>query len=188
MRSKAGRGAAVASLSLVTVLGVAGCTSDSAPLVNPSGSVSPTTHPATPVFDPVPDAALQHTNDGALAFARFWFEQSLKAYVDPRPGVLARLCQPDNKVCRQLEDSVTDLHDKGEKADMLPGKVDHVQIAQSTTPGTTRVTLYYIQNDYHIVDSKGAVTETVPAGAWVYYVSLVWTDAGWSVARMNEAV
>lgn len=70
----------------------------------------------------------------------------------------------------------------------MPGAIDRLYITQSTTPGTTRIAVYYIENEYHIVDSKGVVTETVPASVATYYLTLTWTNAGWSVVNMNEAV
>ena len=70
------------------------------PLTGNKGAV-PSSTPA-PVVAPMPDAALKHTDDGALAFVQFYFGTILnEAYAQGDVKRLVSVSDPNCVVCRE---------------------------------------------------------------------------------------
>ncbi len=104
-----GRSLGAGLLALVVVTGCdasgdpEGTASPSVSSASPSASPSPSPTPsASPSGPEVPAAAREHTDAGAEAFVKFFFEQFNEAWTEPQSGLIEGLSDPECKFCRKL--------------------------------------------------------------------------------------
>lgn len=151
-----------------------------------SSTPTPTTPSATSTtpdapFDPVPEAARAHTNEGAMAFALYFIEQSNKAFMHPRKGAFARLCTPKSKLCASLESDIDYYAENGWHSDGPVGLVKGQQIAPRNDPSITSVGLDHYITAYNIVDSHGVIQQSANEEPWPMELLLIWSNEGWLV-------
>ncbi|TWE11849.1 hypothetical protein BKA23_0640 [Rudaeicoccus suwonensis] len=120
----------VAGLTMIGLVGVAGCggssseaAGSSVPVITPSSKASSTTSTSaspspsgTAAGAPgVPEPARQHTAAGAEAFARYYIDLVNRLGQNPKPGVLEPLSLDSCKTCANFEDSAAYLSSHRER-------------------------------------------------------------------------
>lgn len=165
----------------------------SAPVQVPVASTSsaaPATS-STTGFDVVahmPAAATAHTDQGAEAFARYFFEAAAKLGTNPATGNLPRLCGHDFTWCSNTEKSLQWLAEKKYRSSGPEYVVGDV-VANPETPDHDKrvlVTIGLHQLSTRILDDQGRdlgkwTTEAPPAA---YIVEVSWSDRGWLAEHM----
>lgn len=186
------------ALSAAATLLVGGCSSTADTAVAPSSAPhSPTESPSTPSknattvqtspappevrFDPIPEAARQHTNEGAIAFALFFVDQSHKGLAEPHAGILARLCKPTSKMCASMESEIASYEKNSWHADRPIGVVHGQRLVSSPDPEVTAVLVQYEIASFNIVDSSGSVQKSSQGKYFPLEFRLTWQNDGWLV-------
>ena len=146
---------------------------------SPSATVATPTAPVT--FDPIPEPARQPTNTGAMAFARFWVDQTNKAFMTPVLGSVARLCEPAAPSCAAFEQQLSTLVEEKLRADGPFMEIKSVWIGTPEEPGVTSVVLDATIQSRNYVDAYGEVSGTEKGGHNPLVLNLVWVDTHWTI-------
>lgn len=175
---------AVAAATAVTLL-LSGCnggdkdptgtptaTGSSTKSASPSGTPS-STNTASPTTSPnasatgsvaIPEGARANTEDGAVAFVRFWFEQVNVAFTSPNPNLIPALSAEGCKSCANLATNPTEFAAKGQRAQPGPFKpLTNVRSLGKDPLGQYRVQFKLSQNNVNILDKSGKIVDTTPA-------------------------
>lgn len=174
-----------AVIGAVFVAGASGCNSSAVPETPPATPGTTRTSsltPPAPTFDPVPEAARQRTNDGAIAFARYWIDQNNKAFMHPDLTSLELLCLPTSEACVRLEAQLSELRGSEAHADRPGLTVQTARIGIPEQPGATSVVLDATMQAHNYVDAQGNVLASTSAGRHIIVVTLLWNSGGWKIS------
>lgn len=129
----------------------------------------------------LPAAAKKHTKEGAVAFAKFYWEETGRAQESGDTNGLSELISPDCTVCHSLIDDIDKDHDKGIHADRSPTKVTLALIA-TTTDGKSdeAATLNVTDQAHNFVDGAEAVGH-VKETKYKSIVYVDWDEGSWVV-------
>lgn len=171
------------ALATAATLALAGCsgreeeptatpsaTSSSTGSPSPTGSTSPsaTGSPSASASAPIdiPAAAQANTEDGAVAFVRFWFEQVNIAFTTANPAVITLLSTSDCKSCSSLAESPAEFAAKQQRAKPSPFKpLTNVKSLGKDPDGQYRVSFTLAQNTVSVLDASGKVVDTQQGGS-----------------------
>lgn len=151
---------------------------------NPPGPSTTTPTPTGP-YDPIPEAARQHTNDGAVAFATFWVEQVDHAFQAPNPGAISRLCTPEAQLCQTIEDSNQNLSATGHHSTSSVWSIERHSVRAPAVANATQVQLTLHHKPYQIADSTGKVVKTYGEKYSDILFTLTWISGGWMVTQLS---
>lgn len=161
--------------------------SSSAP--SPTSSVPPTTASPTTSEDPVlakiPKEARPETPEGAEAFVRFYFSQLNRAFRVADPSAVNGLAGDSCAICTSMLQGVKDVRSKQRHyaSDLIT--VQSVRVMDFVSD-SRRVLAQVRQNEVRVLNPKGAVVQTIPAGSGSYVFTL--NHLGhWQVVRVQKA-
>ena len=159
----------------------------------PTTASTTTTAATTPApFDVIanmPAAAKEHTDRGAEAFARYFFEVASTVSAQPSSGNFNRLCGPDFKFCANTEKNLAWLVSNKYRSSGREHEVFSV-LANPETPNHDRIVLVTVglrQLDTRLIDAQGR-----DAGPWTkatsggYILELHWLDGRWLPMHMEK--
>lgn len=131
----------------------------------------------------VPEPARQHTNAGAVAFARHYWDSINKTAEIPKVGVLEPLATKSCKTCANFADTVRSNIKDGQKFSGPEGKI------LKSAWKVNAVWMKIEPLDLNLVDAgTGAVVKRYPKGSvYVWVVDLKWTSGGWRINSMQVA-
>ena len=134
----------------------------------------------------VPAEARVNSPAGAMAFARYFFAQVNKAYTTPQAGLIAPLSTARCKTCATYEGNSLKYVQLHQRHTLEPVQVTEVSIAPDTPDDVTRtVDVVFVQRPSQIVDSVGAVVETLKSRQAIFAVDLVWDGSLWRVSGIQ---
>ncbi|MBK7609766.1 MAG: hypothetical protein IPJ15_00140 [Actinomycetales bacterium] len=134
----------------------------------------------------VPAEARVNSPAGAMAFARYFFAQVNKAYTTPQAGLIAPLSTANCKTCATYEGNSLKYVQLHQRHTLEPVQVTEVSIAPDTPDDVTRtVDVVFVQRPSQIVDSVGAVVETLKSRQAIFAVDLVWDGSLWRVSGIQ---
>ena len=134
----------------------------------------------------VPAEARVNSPAGAMAFARHFFAQVNKAYTTPQAGLIAPLSTARCKTCATYEGNSLEYVQLHQRHTLEPVQVTEVSIAPDTPDDVTRtVDVVFVQRPSQIVDSVGAVVETLKSRQAIFAVDLVWDGNLWRVSGIQ---
>ena len=189
------RGLVLGSLLGAMVL-LGGCDSEEPPTSGPTPTPSSTTSstrpspPATPTPTPsytstIPAAARKKSARGAEAFARFYVEQSSRAWLAPDPSLLDGLSTTDCETCTTLEETARDLEQRSEKYSKPPIRWNSAQrLSGNGNRFVFEVKLTELPTS--VVDQNGSEIESFPRQEITRAVSVVWQGEQWLVDGISE--
>lgn len=158
-------------------------TSSSATATSPSSSATPSSSGTAAGAPGVPDAARQHTEAGAVAFARHYWDTVNKTAVEPKVDVLEKLATDSCKTCRNFAETVRSNVQDGQKFSGPEGKILESEWRANA------VWMKIEPMDVDLIDADtGAVVKHYPKDpVYIWVIDLRWTAAGWRVNSMQVA-
>ncbi|MFL6075452.1 MAG: DUF6318 family protein [Mycobacteriales bacterium] len=170
-------------VSVVVVLALAGCSGKSH-TAKPHLSSSPSSQPAAPK---APAAASAHTQEGAVAFARYWLGKLLPyTFSSLDSSQLHATSLPSCTTCQNVINSVEAVRKDGQKyvgndITILDAQSPPVANSQSQTVDVT-----YRAPAQQIVDKAGKTVSTDPASDHaVSELTLDWDSGHWMVHEVK---
>lgn len=161
----------------------AGATSTAASSTSSASSPSSSSsRPSSTATVNVPAAARAHTEDGAKAFAKFYYEILSDSQFRADSTMLRQLSTPECVACEAFAQKADAMRDRGQHVD-----------SRSLTVRQSHVTLVTVQNG-HVIDvlaedrpsrvvaKDGRVVSTSRGSKLAFRTSVVWTDDGWKVS------
>lgn len=173
------------TLAAVAVAGSACGGSSEEPRTAPPVSASPaaTASPTPPAASDIPPAARAATSAGAEAFARFFYEQTQRAFETKNPDLLRAISAPGCTACERYIQSVTQLRENNERVENYAVTV-LLAVAPAVTGDTARVDLSYALPEAIRYDAAGKViTREGPFTRVDVQVSLIRSGDRWLVQQ-----
>lgn len=155
-------------------------TTSSTSSASPSASTSLTPSPSASMEVPV--AARANTDDGAIAFVRFYFEQVNLAYTKPDTSLLPGLATKACTSCTGLQDGVAEIAAKEQrmKSDLV-APISAATIATEAPRGQTWVRFKLTQLTVPVIDKSGKELEGQKASSVGKIVSVIREGDQWRV-------
>lgn len=146
-----------------------------------SGSPSSSTDAVSEDDPQLPAAAKEHDQAGAVAFAKFYWEESGRALHTGETQSLAALstnCVPCDEYVRLVEEDA----EKGLRANIDPTVIGETKVTNETDGKSDQaVTLSVRDQAYELVDSEGKSHGHAKAVDYDIIVYLDWRGSGWTV-------
>jgi len=181
-------GAALAAVTGAAV-GCSGASGSAPPATGlPSGSSptsSPTASVTVAVTPTVPPAAQAHTKAGAEAFVRFYVDRYNQAGMKPEAGVLKPLSDANCVACQNIEADLSALVQSGHRYANPPLAVPDIRFVATASDGRWGFKMTLRQLSTKVLDSSGAVVDTVPAKDFPRQVAVVWRGDQWVMFDME---
>ncbi|WP_353950438.1 DUF6318 family protein [Knoellia sp. S7-12] len=160
--------------------------SSSTSTASPSGSKSPSptasASPSKSTAGDTPPAARAKTNDGALAFVRFYFDQVNLAYTKPDVNLLPPLVTNACQSCSGLQKGVVDIAAAGQRMKSnLVAPIPSATIATEAPAGETWVRFTLSQMTVPVIDKSGKELEGQKASSVAKIVAVVWEGDQWKI-------
>lgn len=150
-----------------------------------AGKVGATPSP-TAVQAPMPDAALQHTDAGAVAFVQFYFGTILNdAYAQGDVKRLVSVSDPNCVVCRATVGDIAFFAAQADRAQGGKVTVSKVTVAESNSE-VTSINLTYAADKLNELNQDGSTAYSVAARAGVEFIAQVQWDADKNSWRMTQ--
>ncbi|MEO7754371.1 MAG: DUF6318 family protein, partial [Terracoccus sp.] len=132
-----------------------------------------------------PNAARPETMQGAEAFARFYFEQLNRAFVEADDAPLNGLSQKQCTTCESLAQGVRDVKGDGHH---YGGNLVHVNYASTMefTNDSRRVLVDLNQRSVPVLDGGGLTVDRTRAAKLAFVVTLEYKTR-WVIARLQKA-
>ncbi|KGN30503.1 hypothetical protein N802_06720 [Knoellia sinensis KCTC 19936] len=187
------------ALGLASALALAGCGSEDGPTTNPtgsssstgsatpSGSATPTPTGSASASIEIPAEARANTEDGAIAFVRFYFEQLNLAYTKPDTSLLPPLATSGCQSCVGLQDGVKEIDSAGQrmKSDLV-APIAAAEIASEAPAGQTWVKFTLTQMAVPVIDKSGKELEGQKASSVEKIVSVIREGDQWRVHAIAD--
>lgn len=194
LRSASPRRAAAAALSVAALLSLTACGGDEKdPLKGVAAPAAPTASSTpTPTLASAPDPATKKSDEGAKAFAEYYFETVVnQAYTQGKVDKLVLLSDPGCVVCRATVGDIAYFTIARQAAQGGKVSVGGLKIENSGAEVTT-VKLTYAQEKLLYKNLDGSTGFSVPEHTGqVLYAQLVWdaTASSWKMRQIvDEAV
>lgn len=140
----------------------------------------------TPVQAPMPDAALQHTDAGAVAFVQFYFGTILNdAYAQGDVRRLVSVSDPNCVVCRATVGDIAFFAAQGDRAQGGKVTISNVKVAESNSE-VTSINLTYAADKLNELNQDGSTAYSVAARSGVEFIAQVQWDADKNSWRMTQ--
>lgn len=169
---------------LVLSLGAAGCSSGEEPEAGPTLPPVTEAPSPTPDADAVPSQATEATPEGAAEFARFFYSQVERAYVEKEPRYISELAADGCVACESFVESVSQLRDEGQR---IVGATYEIVSAEAppVAGDTARVDVVYNGPEAVRYDSGNNVLNREPALTFANeQVNLILVDGSWRVQEV----
>ncbi len=153
-----------------------------APTTSVTTRMTPTTTPTQVILPP---AATAHTEDGAKAFVRIYFEVLSLAGTNTETGPIRALSSNDCAGCRRIFGAIDTLHDQGKRYNIASIVVLGTVLKPGSTTSRPVVLMQGKELPSKLIASDGSAIESFAGGPLLFEATLVWTDAGW---RMRDMV
>lgn len=175
-----------------------GCTGESEPDPSPSAgsesvtssasaSVTPSPSPSVTASGPeIPAAAREQTEAGAVAYAKFFFDQFNIAWTEPRAGLIEALSDPKCQFCQKSEESTVGFVADGQRYASRPVEVSELEPIVGAPSGQQFLAATFEQKATQIVDQSGTVVSSVKRQVGERYVVLSWSDGRWWMREMER--
>ncbi|HEY3604888.1 MAG TPA: DUF6318 family protein [Sporichthyaceae bacterium] len=152
---------------------------------DPLASKTPTASP-TPVAAPMPDAALKHTDDGAVAFVQFYFNTILTdAYAQGDVKRLVSVSDPNCVVCRATVGDIAFFAAQNDKPQGGVVTVTAVKVAESNS-NVTSLNLTYAAAKLAELNQDGSTAYSVAARTGIDFIAQVQWDVNKNSWRMTQ--
>lgn len=136
----------------------------------------------------LPEAATKHTQEGAVAFAKYYWGESGKALQSGDPAVMRELSN-DCPPCDRFAELVEEDQRKGLRADADPITIGSSRVTDQTNEKSDEaVVLDVEQAEYMMVDSDGQAHARARAAEYDLTVYLDWDESGWRVVDMFQTL
>lgn len=151
-----------------------------------TASASPTTtaEPSGTASVAVPAAARAHTDEGAKAFAKYYYETAATSYVTLQTAPLLFLSLPSCVGCRAMVRAVDKQREVGEHLEAASLTIKLVEL-RSSAKGRAEVDVAGSEKPVRVIDQQGNVVRTTNAGVVTFRTQLIWTPEGWRVSTMT---
>lgn len=172
----------VAGMLLLSACGGGGHSKD--PLT--AGKAGAPSSAPTPVQAPMPDAALQHTDAGAVAFVQFYFNTILTdAYAQGDVKRLVSVSDPNCVVCRATVGDIAFFAAQNDKPQGGAVTATAVKVAESNSE-VTSINLTYAAAKLAELNQDGSTAYSVNARSGIDFIAQVQWDADHNTWRMTQ--
>lgn len=159
---------------------------------SPSSSTSPSSSPSTSGTTPVdiPAAARSHSDAGAEAFVRFYFDEVNAAYLRPSDFTANRILQISTSTCKSCAAGAADVRSLAQAEQRLakPAFAPPADIqTQKLTATSYRVSFTMSQTNADVVDASGKVVDNQVAKSQAQLAALVWEEGSWHMDGLAAA-
>lgn len=191
------RSTVVAALAVAGALALSACSGgdDPAPTssTSTSSSSSSSTTPSTTTTPPttsttanvaIPPEAQKHTEEGAKAFAKFYFTSVNESLTRADPDVLSGLAAETCAVCTAFTDGAQKYASKRQHLERAVFDIKLVHLG-SFEKGTAVVDVAGDQLRVRVLDEKGDVVETTEKGVATFRTHLARTASAWQVSKVE---
>lgn len=152
---------------------------------DPLPSKTPSAAPA-PVQAPMPDAALKHTDDGAIAFVQFYFNTILTdAYAQADVKRLVSVSDPNCVVCRATVGDIAFFAAQNDKPQGGAVTATALKVAESNSE-VTSINLTYAAAKLAELNQDGSTAYSVAPRSGVDFIAQVQWDAEKGSWRMTQ--
>lgn len=146
-----------------------------------SSSASSSGGPSASDAPDLPEAATKHTQDGAVAFAKYYWESTGRALEEGNTARLEPLVSKECTVCQSLIDEIEKNEAKGIHADRNPTAVSAAEIASTTNGKSDEAARLEIADGEHNFVKNDEVVGHVNAAEFTGIVYMDWKDGAWVV-------
>lgn len=130
----------------------------------------------------LPAAAKEHTKDGAVAFATFYWEEGGEALKSGNTKTISALADSQCKVCQTYIDGIDKDAKDGLHADINPTQIGTSRVTDQTERRADYVvTLEANDKQYNVVDAQGKSTGQADPVAYDIQIYVDWEDSRWKV-------
>ena len=126
--------------------------SSSSASLSPSASATPSPSETGPA---IPKAAQAHTEDGAVAFFKFFVNQVNESYMTPRDDLIPLHSVTDCQSCKALNEQATELVSEKQRSDKPPFSAKAISV-QPSPIDRVRINLTMVTNPVIVLDASGA--------------------------------
>jgi hypothetical protein len=140
---------------------------------------------ATPTKVILPAAATAHTEDGAKAFVRIYFEVLSLAGTNTETGPIRALSSDDCTGCQRVFSALDALHDQGKRYNIASIVVLATVLKPGSTTSRPIVLMQGKELPSKLIAADGSTIQSFAGGALLFEATLAWTDDGW---RMRDMV
>lgn len=132
----------------------------------------------------VPAAARAHTDEGAKAFAKFYYETAATSYVTLQTAPLLFLSLPSCVGCGAIVRAVDKQREAGEHLMAASLTIKLVEL-RSHAKERAEIDVAGSEKPVRVIDQQGNVVRTTNAGVVTFRTQLIWTPEGWRVSTMT---
>lgn len=130
----------------------------------------------------MPAAAKEHTQEGAVAFAKYYWNEGGEALKSGDTSLLHDLSSKDCDVCHAYIDSIDADTAKGLHANINPSQIGASKVTDETEGKSDQVvTLEVTDRTYRQVNKEGEAVAQADAVDYDILIYVDWVDARWSV-------
>ncbi|MFC7485461.1 DUF6318 family protein [Knoellia sp. CPCC 206453] len=133
----------------------------------------------------VPAAARDHTEAGAIEFAKFYILEADRAYVSVDTSTLADLAGPSCEGCQSAIEGVDEFKVAGERQLRPSMTVLSTNALPNSTADVAQVQVQVRASEVDIENKAGKVVGSTEKGDTVYRLAVRWTDGHWTAADMG---
>ncbi|WP_338751808.1 DUF6318 family protein [Janibacter alittae] len=132
----------------------------------------------------LPQAATKHTQEGAVAFAKFYWDETGRALQSGETAALESMAT-DCVPCAAYVESVEEDAKKGLHADVNPTVIGDHKIAKETDGKSAQaVRLSVRENAYQVVDGQGQAQAQADPVSYDVLIYLDESQSGWTVVDL----
>ncbi|UTT67258.1 DUF6318 family protein [Janibacter sp. CX7] len=156
--------------------------SESSSSSSSSGSGSSTSTSAKGDAPELPAAAKEHTDEGATAFAKFYWSEGGEALKSGDTTTIRALASDECDVCATYAKAIERDARKGLHANVNPSRIGTASITDETENKSDRVvTLAVKDSEYELVDESGESTGVADPVSYDIQIYVDWEGSGWVV-------
>lgn len=146
---------------------------------------SPTPTPTKPSPSPsatgIPAAAKVKSEAGAIAFARFYFDQVNRAWTAPDPGLIVPLGEPGCSTCAEFEKTARQLKSARNRYAADPVTCGSLLAVGGAPKDHQLLHASVAQHKVNVINQSGAVVTTDQAKDLELIVELIWKADEWRI-------
>ena len=151
----------------------------------PSSTATTTASPSGTATVAVPAAARAHTEEGAKAFAKFYFETASEAARSASSTRLKALSRPDCGGCTAFVDLVEGYQAQKQHIDRDAMKVTAVNIRPGDTKSVVGVDVLATDGPKTLVDGNGATVKKFPQSKLFFETTTEWDGLRWTMRELR---
>lgn len=177
-----GGGESVASSSTTTTAPsstTSSSTSRSSGSPSSSSTIPGSTDPAE--APELPKVATKHTQEGALAFAKYYWNEQGRAHHVGDSSTLETLYSSDCEVCQTYVDSINDAFADGLHADRLPTTIHEATVTDETAVSDQAARIVATDASYQLVGEDGKAVGRTEEVDYRIIIFMNWERSSWVV-------